>query len=154
MIASNPVDGDVRDSCNYYVSSIDASSDCQLAKVVEPVESGTIEALVNFEQRSKLRIIPNFFLLILLILSDNLIFFSSDPLLKVVDVGRVMEHAQLLARGLFTLKHVEMLIEPVALDETVRHFDPPSFHGVFLAKVIVCNGIIVQVGHFSHFFKL
>lgn len=49
VVTSRPVDNDVGDARQDYVSSVDASACCELAEMVQPVESWAVEGLVDLE---------------------------------------------------------------------------------------------------------
>jgi hypothetical protein len=123
--------------------------------VIEAIEPRTVEALVDLEKRFQFGIISNLPLFIFLVLSDNLILLAGNPLLEVLDVGRIMEEAQLILIGLLALKHHEVVAEFIALDEGMSHLDAFGLHGMLLAEVVVGNGIVIEVAYFAHIhFKL
>lgn len=50
VVSSCPVDDNVRYPREHNVGSIDASSSCQLAKMIQPVKSRTVKGLVDLEE--------------------------------------------------------------------------------------------------------
>ena len=150
VVSSCPIDDDVRDPCQHNVGSIDASSCCQLAKMVQPVKTRAIEGLIDLEDTFELAIVPDFPLLIIFVCTHNLIFFASDPLLEIVDVIGIMKQIELVFGGFFRLEHGEVVTQVVVLDEGVCHLDAFGLHGMLLAEVIIGNRIVVEVTHLTH----
>jgi hypothetical protein len=118
--------------------------------MVKSIEAWTVKALINFEEALELRIIANLPFLVLLVLRNDLVLLASDPLLEIVNIGGVMEEGELVFVGLLALEHVEVFAEFVALYEAVGHLDAFGLHGVFLAEVVVGDGVVVEVAHAPH----
>lgn len=53
--------------------------------------------------------------------------------------------------GLTALEHVKIGAKVVGLNEGMSHFDAFGFHGVLFGKVIVGDGVVIEVGDFFHF---
>lgn len=150
MIPSSPVNCNIRQSSQHYISSIDTTPSSQLTKMIQPLESWTIKTLINFKQRFQFSIIPYLSFLVLFVMLQRILFSTSDPFLKIIDVMRVMKKHQLIFSRLFRLKHLKMLVEIVALNEGMSHFYSFCFHGMLFAEVIVCYCIVVEIAYLTH----
>jgi hypothetical protein len=62
-----------------------------------------------------------------------------------------MKGLELMPGGLTALEHVKIGTKVVGLNEGMSHFDAFSFHGVLFGKVIVGDGVVIEVGDFFHF---
>jgi len=61
-----------------------------------------------------------------------------------------MKEAKFITTCLLALKHVKMFTKLIGLNKTMRHFDSLGFHGMLLAEMVVCDGVVVEVADFSH----
>lgn len=153
MVASSPVDRDIRNTSHDDVSGIDAPACRQLAEMIKPIKAWAIKALVDLEQLLEFKIISDLPLLILLVLRNNLILLASHPFLEVLDIRLIMEKTQFLLTSLLALKHHQMVTEFIALDERMRHLDTLGLHGVLLAEVVIGDRLVVKVAYLSHIIK-
>lgn len=151
MVASSPIDGDIRNTSDDDVCGVDAPTRSQLTEVIKPIEAGTIEALIDFKQRLQFRIIPDLALLIFLVLRNDFILLAGDPFLQVLNVGLVMKEAKFFLAGLLTLKHHQMITQLVTLDERMGHFDAFGLHGMLLTEMIIGDGFVIEVAYLSHY---
>ena len=150
MVPTPPVDGDVGDASEDDVCGVHAPPGCQLAEMVEPLEAGTIEALVDLEEGFEFGIIANLPLLIVLVGADDFVPLAGDPLFEVLYVAGVVEKVQFLLAGLLALKHGEVVAEFIALNQGVGHLNALGLHRVLLAEVVVRYRVVVQVAHLPH----
>jgi hypothetical protein len=85
--------------------------------MVESFEPWAVKTLVDLEEGLQFNIISDLPLLLIFVVINNLILFTSDPFLEIVNIGGVMEEIKLLFGGLFALEHGKVVAEFVALDE-------------------------------------
>ena len=91
MIPPSPIDSNIRNASEHDISSIDATPGSKLTEMIQALKARTIERLVDLKQCFQLRIIPNLPLLIIFISTNDLIFFPSDPILQIVNVGGMVK---------------------------------------------------------------
>lgn len=124
-----------------------------MAVVVESLESRTILALVYFEDLSKLDVFNE--LLALLGRSEDVVVEDGvgvwrDPSLKVLDVERMMELAEILGSGLFGVVHIDTGGQPVGIDQAVDHPQAHWLHRVLLRQCELREVVVVEVTHLPH----
>lgn len=90
---ARPVYGDVRLPWNQNICSVDATPHGQLAEIIQPLEGGAIECLVNliFELGTGVITVVDPFFLLLTINLNDILFLAENPLLQVAHVIGIME---------------------------------------------------------------
>lgn len=79
MIASRPVDSNIWDASQNYISCIYTPTSCKLAEMIQALKSRAIKALIDFEKRFQFYIVSDFPFFFIFITVDNLIFLSCNP---------------------------------------------------------------------------